>query len=106
MRAVLSRSVVHKSLQPHGLQPWQAPLSMGSLQARILEWVAMPSSRVRNRALQINKAQGAPTELQGVREPGGKLLGNAQDQRDLQRTPGLWHHSNMGMCSYGTTGGT
>ena len=29
--------------------PWtvarQAPLSMGTLQARILEWVAMPSSR-------------------------------------------------------------
>ena len=24
---------------------WQAPLSMGVLQARILEWVAMPSSR-------------------------------------------------------------
>ena len=24
----------------------QAPLSMGILQARILEWVAMPSSRV------------------------------------------------------------
>ena len=24
---------------------WQAPLSMGILQARILEWVAMPSSR-------------------------------------------------------------
>ena len=31
------------------LTPWtaarQAPLSMGILQARILEWVAMPSSR-------------------------------------------------------------
>ena len=30
-------------LQPHGLAH-QAPLSMGILQARLLEWVAMPSS--------------------------------------------------------------
>ena len=37
--AVLSRSVVSDSLPP------QAPLSLGILQARILEWVAMPSSR-------------------------------------------------------------
>ena len=29
----------------------QAPLSMGTLQARILEWVAMPSSRGSNRHL-------------------------------------------------------
>ena len=88
MCTVLSRSVTSDSSQPHGLQPRQAPLSMGILQARILEWVAMPSSRVRNRALQINKAQRTPTELQGVREPGGKLLGSARDQRDLQRAPG------------------
>ena len=40
---VLSRSVVSLC------DPWsvahQAPLSMETLQARILEWVAMPSSR-------------------------------------------------------------
>ena len=45
MCAVLSRSVMSNSLQP----PWtvcslQAPLSMGILQARILDWVAVPSS--------------------------------------------------------------
>jgi len=44
--AVLSHSVVSDSLWPHA---WnvarQAPLSMWILQARILEWVAMPSSR-------------------------------------------------------------
>ena len=34
-------STVSDSLRPHG----QAPLSMGILQTRILEWVAMPSSR-------------------------------------------------------------
>ena len=40
------RSVVPDSLQPHGLKPaCQAPPSVGILQARILEWVAMPFSR-------------------------------------------------------------
>ena len=38
-------SVVSDSLQPHGLAAHQAPLSMGILQARILEWVAVPFSR-------------------------------------------------------------
>ena len=52
--AVLSGSVMSDSLTPHGLQPtrllcpWtiaqHAPLSMGILQERILEWVPMPSS--------------------------------------------------------------
>jgi len=41
---ILSRSVV-----PLFVTPWtvvlQTPLSMGILQARILAWVAMPSSR-------------------------------------------------------------
>ena len=41
---VLSHSVV-----PDSATPWtvgcQAPLTMGILQERILEWVAMPSSR-------------------------------------------------------------
>ena len=43
--AVLSRSVLSNSLS----DPWtvarQAPLSMEILQARILEWATMPSSR-------------------------------------------------------------
>ena len=42
---VLGYSVVSDSLQRHGLQSYQASLSMGILQARVLEWVAMPSSR-------------------------------------------------------------
>ena len=41
---MLSRSVVSGSLRPRG--PPKAPLSMGILQARILEWVAMPSWRI------------------------------------------------------------
>ena len=32
---------MYDSLRPHGLQTPQAPLSMGILQARILEWVAV-----------------------------------------------------------------
>ena len=39
--SVLSRSVLSDSWGPHGLHSRQTPLSMG----RILEWVAMPSSR-------------------------------------------------------------
>ena len=43
MRARLSH-FSHVSLRPHGLQPTRL-LSMGILQARIPEWVAMPSAR-------------------------------------------------------------
>ena len=39
---VLSHSVLFDSLRPHGSH--QVPLS-GILQARILKWVAMPSSK-------------------------------------------------------------
>ena len=46
--AVRSRSVVSDPLHPHGLLParllWE-PGMPGTSQARILEWVAMPSSR-------------------------------------------------------------
>ena len=41
---VLSHSVVSYSVTPWTVAR-QAPLSMGIFQARILEWVAMPSSR-------------------------------------------------------------
>ena len=45
MTLSVSFSVVSNSLQPHGLYvAHQAPLSLGILQARILEWVSMPSS--------------------------------------------------------------
>ena len=44
--AVLSHSVMSVSLRSHGLHvAHQAFLSMRILQARILEWVVMPSSR-------------------------------------------------------------
>ena len=43
---VLSHSVVSDSLRPHGLYSLPGSSeSMEILQARILEWVAMPSSR-------------------------------------------------------------
>ena len=41
--AVLSRSVMSDSFVTPWTASWQAPLSMGILQARILEWVAMLS---------------------------------------------------------------
>ena len=44
MLAVFSRSVMSDSVTPWTVARL-APLSMGILQARILGWVAMPSSR-------------------------------------------------------------
>ena len=44
MCAVVSHSVVSNSVIPWTVDH-QAPLSMGILKGRILEWVAMPSSR-------------------------------------------------------------
>ena len=42
---LLSSSVMSNSLWPHSLAAHQASLSMGILQARVLEWVAMPFAR-------------------------------------------------------------
>ena len=38
-------SVMSDSLQPHGLQTCQAPLSMEFSRQEILEWIAISSSR-------------------------------------------------------------
>ena len=43
--AGLSHSVMSNSLRPPWTVAYQASLSMGILQARILDWVAMPSSK-------------------------------------------------------------
>ena len=56
---VLSSSVVSDSLQPQGLQPTRLSVH-GILQARILEWVAMPSSRGSSQP----RDQTAPPALQ------------------------------------------
>ena len=61
--AVLSHSVVSDSLQPQ-----QAPVFIGTLQARILEWVATPSSwgssqprtEPRSPALQVDSLPSEP----------------------------------------------
>ena len=46
---LLGAAVLGGTIVPHSASPWtafrQAPLSMGILQARILEWVVMSSSR-------------------------------------------------------------
>ena len=67
---VLIRSVVSDSLRPHGLKPALAPLSMGILQARILECVSRssfrdlpdPGTELRFLSLQ---ADSLPSELPG-----------------------------------------
>ena len=68
---VLSRSVVSHSLRPHGTVACQAPLSMWILQARIVEWVAMLSSRgssqPRNRT-QVSRIAGRFFTIWATRE--------------------------------------
>ena len=66
--AVLSRSAMSDSATPWTVAH-QAPLSLGILQARILEWVTMPSSRgsfnpgikPRSPALQVNSSLPEPS---------------------------------------------
>ena len=55
--AVLSRSVVFDSVTQWTAGRWD-PLSMEILQARILEWVAMPSSRGSSQP--SDRTQGSP----------------------------------------------
>ena len=63
----VSSSVVSNSLQLHG----QAPLSIGILQARILEWVAIPfsgeSSRPRDQT-QVSRIAGRLFTIWATRE--------------------------------------
>ena len=57
--AVFSHSVMSDSLQPHGSHvAHPAPLFMGILQTRILEWVAMDRAQVS--ALQANSLPSEP----------------------------------------------
>ena len=44
VRVCVNHSVMFNSFQPHGLEPAR-PSVYGILQARILEWVAIPFSR-------------------------------------------------------------
>ena len=57
-----SHSVVSNSLPPHGLQPTRLSSVHGILQARILEWVAIPFSR--------NRREGFRCRARGHRGPG------------------------------------
>ena len=75
-------SVMSDSLRPHGLQP-----AMGILQARILEWVVMPSSKdsshPRSPTLRadslLSEHQGSPRILEWIAYPFSRVssqLGN------------------------------
>ena len=93
------RSVTFNSVATSWTVARQAPLSMGILQARILGWVAMPSSRdlpnpgieSRSPALQVDSL---PAEL----------LGNPKDTRvgSLSLLQGIFltQESNLGLLHY------
>ena len=66
-----SRSVIYDSLWPSWTVAYQAPLSLGILQARILEWVAMPFSRGSSQLryqTQVSHIAGRLFILWGTRE--------------------------------------
>ena len=68
--AVLSHSVMSDSWRPPVAR--QAPLSIGILQARMLEWVAMPSSRgssLPRDQTQVSHIAGRFFTIQATREP-------------------------------------
>ena len=76
--AVLSHSVV-----PDSAAPWtatcQAPLSMGILQARILEWIAMPSSRGSSQLrdqTQVSCLAGRLFTIRATRKPKNTGMGS------------------------------
>ena len=91
--ALLSHSVVSHSLQPHELQPAKLLCSWGFLQARVLEWVAKPSSgglpnsgtEPRSPALQ---ADSLPAELPG--EPWVWVKVKVKVMSDSLRPRGLY----------------
>ena len=60
MQNVLSHRDVSSSLQPHEVWAQQAPLALGILQARILEWVAMPFSRGSSQPKDETQISGMP----------------------------------------------
>ena len=65
--------VMTDSLRPHVAQ--QAPQSMGILQARILEWVAMPSSRGSSQSrdwTQVSHIAGGFFTVWATRVPSGR----------------------------------
>ena len=97
MWAVLSHTVVCDCLQPHVLYvACQAPLSMEILQTRILEWVAMPSSRgssqpgikPRSPTLQVDSLPS---------EPPGKHMNTGVGSLSLLQGTFLSQESNWGL---------
>ena len=83
-RNVIRKKAVLKSFSRVQLfvTPWtiahQAPLSMGILQARLLEWVIMPSSRVSSQSrdqTQVSDIAGGFFTVWATREAQKKKLG-------------------------------
>ena len=98
--AILSQSVVSHSLRPHGTVAHQAPLSMWILQARMLERVAMPSSRdpeIEPRSPEL-QADSLLFEL-----PGKRIRVIELNRIQWLRLPMQNHVRRTGMC--GSTNG-
>ena len=66
---MLSRSVMSDFSTPWTVAH-QAPLSMGILQARILEWVAMPSSRGSSQARDQTQSLAFQADFLPAEPPG------------------------------------
>ena len=82
---VLSRSVMSDSLQCHGLSPPGSSVP-GILQARILEWVAMPSSKG------IFLTQGSNPNCRWILYSLSHQDCIGKSKRDTQQQPASFHH--------------
>ena len=95
--AMLNLSVMSSSFWPHVTTAHQAPLSTGILQARILEWVAMPlsrgSSQPRDRT-QVSHTAGGFFPVWTTREDYSALLAQAEWRTAPPLKP-AWHDGNM-----------
>ena len=89
---------MYDSLRPHGLQTPQAPLSMGILQARILEWVAVhffgESSQPRDRT-QVSHIAGRFLTVGVTR----KVLKELSTCQENMKTKGVEGTANEGLGS-------
>ena len=99
----LSHQCVVGTARSDSAIPWtiahlQAPLSMGILQARIMEWTAMPraSSRLRDRTHLMSPALATSATWETV----GDLLINNRIwySKSLMDEPLRCEHSKMQMC--------
>ena len=96
MSAVLSRSVVSNSLPPHRVSR-QAPLSLRILQARILEWVAMPSSRGSSQPRDRTQVSCTASDSSPSEPPGKPSMNSMPCELETHGDISCWHQ-NLWCC--------